>query len=154
MFDIMQIRTDVQEHIFDIHGGKNMYSTAKVTRMNDSQYRIYKRSLKRVREARRKFVRIMLGLCLMMMLSVSLGVIHSNAHGADIEGDYKYYTTIKLDKGDTLWELANTYGANEYYKNNKAYINEVININNLKSATDIRAGQIIIIPYYSSEFIY
>ena len=55
----------------------------------------------------------------------------------------KYYVSITIEPGDTLWSIAED-------KNIKEYINEVRSINSLTS-TDITAGRHIVIPRYTKE---
>lgn len=64
---------------------------------------------------------------------------------------YKYYTTICLESGTTLWDIANEYAGLEY-DDPRTYIQEVININHLSSADFIKSGETICIPYYSEEY--
>ena len=53
------------------------------------------------------------------------------------------YAEIKVVYGDTLWELAKTYG--DQSKDVRQVVYEICNINNIK-AEDLRAGQTILIP--------
>ena len=64
---------------------------------------------------------------------------------------YKYYKNIQIQKGDTLWSIANEY-ADEHYKSKNEYVQEVKRMNNLTS-DHIKSGYYLIIPYYSSEFV-
>ena len=63
---------------------------------------------------------------------------------------YKYYTTIQVEKGDSLWKIARTYITDDYTDLN-AYIREVREINRLTD-DQIRYGQYITIPYYSDQY--
>ncbi len=65
---------------------------------------------------------------------------------------YKYYKSIEIEKGDTLWSIASEYMDEEHYKNKTEYIREVKQINSLGS-DKIISGRHIIIPYYSYEFL-
>mgnify|MGYP001052396244 CR=1 FL=1 len=60
---------------------------------------------------------------------------------------YKYYTSIKIDNGDTLWSIAEKYISNEY-ESIYDYIRELKQMNNL-SSDNIIAGQNITVAYYS-----
>lgn len=64
---------------------------------------------------------------------------------------YKYYTCIKVSRGETLWDIADEY-ITEEYKDKRDYIDEVIKINQLTSDW-LPYGDIIVVPYYSSELI-
>lgn len=66
------------------------------------------------------------------------------------EARYKYYTSIQLHSGDTLWSIAETYMTDEY-EDIYEYIDEVMEINHLGSDY-LQAGSKLCVPYYSSEF--
>lgn len=62
---------------------------------------------------------------------------------------YKYYTSIRVSSGDTLWDIANEYRTEEY-SSIFSYISEVRKINHLKS-NQITDGMYLCVPYYSVE---
>lgn len=62
---------------------------------------------------------------------------------------YKYYTSIQVQPGDTLWGIAQQYTANTNVKVSD-YIDEVRNMNHLPDDT-ITSGKHIVISYYSAE---
>lgn len=59
----------------------------------------------------------------------------------------KYYTSIKIEEGDTLWSIEKRYNIGKISKS-KEYIQDLKNINGLKSDT-IHSGQYLIVAYYS-----
>lgn len=61
----------------------------------------------------------------------------------------KYFTTVQIESGDTLWDIAQDYISPEY-ASIQDYIDEVESINHI-SEDDITAGCYITIPYYSEE---
>ena len=65
---------------------------------------------------------------------------------------YKYYTSVEVHDGDTLWDLAqlHTHGIKE--TTIETYIKEVKRLNHLKSDI-IYADAYLTIPYYKTEFI-
>lgn len=69
------------------------------------------------------------------------------AEGNNNKAFSKYYTSIQVKSGDTLWGYARQYGNRQYYKNSKEYVKEVMAINSLRNDT-ITAGQHLILPYY------
>lgn len=60
----------------------------------------------------------------------------------------KYYTSILIQDGDSLWSIAEQYRSEEY-SSLQDYIHEVVEINGLTSET-IYSGQYLTIPYYES----
>lgn len=69
----------------------------------------------------------------------------------DKEASYKYYTSITVEKDDTLWSIASEYISSEYDEI-EDYITEVRNLNHLYN-DGIRAGECLTIPYYASEIL-
>lgn len=61
----------------------------------------------------------------------------------------KYYTTIEIESGDTLWSIAQEYRTSEY-RSLQAYIDEVKQINGL-AGDNITTGCYLTVPYYAVE---
>lgn len=80
----------------------------------------------------------------------SMIILPKNATAVDSIDDivYKYYITMEIQPGDSLWSIAEEY---KYNQDSKDYIKEVKHINHLYS-NQIIAGQKITIPYYSTIF--
>jgi nucleoid-associated protein YgaU len=132
--------------------GYIMRNGKRVTEMNDREYRIYKRNLRRQQEIRRRTAVLAATFFLVLLTAVSYSSIKSNAgNGNDMK--FKYYTAITVQSGDTLWSIADDYIDYSEYKNKEAYIAEVKSINRLDDTADIRSGQKLTVPYYSSEFV-
>lgn len=88
-----------------------------------------------------------------IIFSVLLGssiIAAGKSKASDEYTSFKYYTSIEVEKGDTLWSIANEYMSAEY-DSVQAYIDEVKELNRL-GADDIHSGQYLMIPYYSAEF--
>ena len=82
------------------------------------------------------------------VLVLSLVIVFScfaDAHN----NQQKYYTSICIESGQTLWDISGIYCTAEY-KDRDAYINEVMRLNHLTS-TEIHSGSYLILPYYDSE---
>lgn len=90
-------------------------------------------------------------LSLVLIATLSLGCfrIWSQAQAKDEVQLYKYYTSIEVEYGDTMWDIASRYCSRPYNDYN-AYINEVMRINRMLEP-EIKAGNTLIVPYYSSE---
>lgn len=125
----------------------------KITAMSDRELRSYKRMLRLRRERRRRCMTalgiVLATLCVVCFCSMSYGALKSKASSG-----FKYYTSVTVAAGETLWELADSYVDYDYYKNKSSYIAEVQQINHLDEQGSITAGQVLILPYYSAEYIY
>ena len=63
---------------------------------------------------------------------------------------YKYYTSIDIEKNDTLWSIASEYNTNS--TDSASYIREIMELNQMNSDC-IYQGQHLIIYYYSDEVL-
>lgn len=115
----------------------------------NSEYRKQKNKVKRLRHFRRQCFLVLLTVLLILFLTVSYHAILSKATtGENIS--YKYYTSIEIAYGDSLWSIADKY-AGEEYDSAEDYVHEVMKINHLQEEVLI-AGQYLVVPYYSTEF--
>lgn len=107
----------------------------------------------RARRKRVKRIRntVTVGTLLFLLLigTFALTAKTASADGAENKR-FKYYTSITVNDGDTLWAIADAHMSKEY-KTINAYIKEVQTINHL-SGTDIISGNSLVIPYYSDEY--
>lgn len=115
-----------------------------------SEYRIERNRARRLRLFRRQCILVILTVVLVLFLTISYHAIVSKATSANEEVSYKYYKSIEISTGDSLWSIAETY-AGEEYASAQNYIDEVKLINHM-SDDSLTAGQYLIVPYYSTEF--
>ena len=93
--------------------------------------------------------RIVILLCLSIVV-VLVSIIFfrtTNAQAAPAQATSKYYTSIQIETGDTLWTIAAEHITPDYPNMNE-YIQEVCSINHI-SKDEIHAGQYLVIPYYA-----
>ena len=79
------------------------------------------------------FIALFLGLSITFIMTVVI------SNTISTEEDYQ----IKIEQGDSLWELADKFGSDEH---KEVWINKVIVMNNLQSS-HIEAGDTLIIPH-------
>lgn len=87
---------------------------------------------------------VIVGICAMFF-----GGLKATAEKDTENTYYKYYTSIRVEEGDTLWELAGRYG-NETCQSTQEYIREIKRMNHLTEDT-IHAGKYLTVVYYSQE---
>lgn len=95
---------------------------------------------------------VILTLCI-ILCGVILGssiMSAGKSRASEESASFKYYTSIEIHQGDTLWSIACDYMGTEY-DSIQDYIDEVKELNQL-GPDDIHAGQYLMIPYYSNEF--
>ncbi len=71
----------------------------------------------------------------------------SRSHAAS--SNSKYFTSIEVHSGDTLWNIAEQYMTDDY-STKQEFVDEVIKLNHLSSDGNINSGCFIIVPYYSA----
>ena len=76
----------------------------------------------------------------------------SDAESDTFKPEYKYYTSVTVDAGSSLQETASEYYSSTHYANYDAYITEICNINSIHDSSKVYAGDILIVPYYSTEY--
>ena len=90
-----------------------------------------------------------------IILVVTLGILLGSSINAlassdkDISSYNKYYVSIRVESGDTLWTIADEY-VEGFNLSKTDYIQEVCQINGI-SEDNIKAGDHIVVPYYSQE---
>lgn len=118
----------------------------------DREQKNYYRKVRRQREIRRKFILAGIAVVLVLIFTLSYHVLISQANTGMEDVSYKYFTSIQIKAGDTLWSLADRYADEAHYASQDQYIAEVMEINHMTDK-DIYAGNYLIVPYYSAEFI-
>lgn len=101
---------------------------------------------------RKKVIQKIMSGILVAMLAVMFSLIVNssfvNAEDRNSQSEHeKYYKSIAIEYGDTLWGIAVEYKG-VHYESVYDYIDEVMQINNL--ITDrIHAGQYLTVPYFN-----
>lgn len=118
-----------------------------------SERRIRNNKRRRERELRRHIFLSVLTLCIAVAFAFCISSIDTAAKDSSETIEIKYYTSITVSNGDTLWAIAAEHmGEGEHYATVSEYIAEVMRMNNLDNET-LYAGQHLIIPYYSAEYV-
>lgn len=124
----------------------------KTAYIYDRDMRNHQRKLRRQREVRRTFIMAGIAIVLALIFALSYHTILSHANSEIEDIAYKYFTSVQVEPGDTLWKLAEKYADQEHYASRDQYIAEVMAMNHLNDEV-ISAGSYLILPYYSLEFI-
>lgn len=112
------------------------------------------KSTRRAARMRRRFLGrllVIVSVCT-IFLSAMMGFISSAQGNAEEEPvSYKYYKTIVIEPGDTLWDIAEEYCTDDY-ASLEDYIDALKEMNHLNGNT-IYAGERIMIAYQDTRFI-
>ena len=84
--------------------------------------------------------------CLSLLLFTG---IRTFAGTTDKAAVYKYYESVEIRSGDTIWELADSYLAGSGL-DKEEYVSEILRLNNIPNG-EIREGDTIVMVYYSTE---
>lgn len=92
---------------------------------------------------------LILVITLMFNIIVNGNFAKAEDHSVNTDsGCNKYFKSIVLEYGDTLWGIAAEYKGG-YYECSQDYIDEVMSINHL-TTDKIHAGQYLTVPYYET----
>lgn len=127
----------------------NTYQSITSVAASELRSRLLKQ--RRQRNLQRKYILLVATVFIILFVAFSFRSFISDAHEEDDIISFKYYTSIMVKYGESLWSIADAHMSPQY-SNHNDYIWEVAQINHLKS-NEIRAGQYLVIPYYSEEFI-
>ncbi len=120
-------------------------------RTEDTAYNITSERTERRRcPKRRLFLSGMALFFLIVIIGVKLNCFSVESDAIDVRTSYKYYTSVQVQDGDSLWSIADQYLTSEYCSH-ETYVQELIAINHL-SDTTIHAGKYLTVPYFSSEY--
>lgn len=103
-------------------------------------------------QVRRNICILILSIAAAVVLSAFLVSISTQASELEHGTEYKYFKSIEVTKGDTLWSIAKENMDKNHYKSVSEYVNEIKIMNAMKSDS-IVSGSYIIIPYYSTELV-
>lgn len=97
--------------------------------------------------------RLLISIICITVFVFSLLLLNHKTEAANFSANsnaVKMYKSITVFSGDTLESISDEYMSNEYSSVNK-YINEVLSINGMNSATKLVVGNKIVIPYYINK---
>ena len=102
---------------------------------------------------KRRICRLSAGVAMILSVCMLSGSFFVSAHedADNTETVYKYYTSIEIQHGDTLWDIAESTMTSEY-DSVQEYVEVLKDMNNLES-DDIQAGQYLMIAYNDTEFL-
>lgn len=108
------------------------------------------KNIKRNRVVKRRIILTIMAMTVIITGGFVFGSIFSAAKNPATDmPQYKYYKSITIEKGDSLWSIAEEYRS-DACKNTQSYISELKQLNGLKSDT-IHEGQHLIISYYDTQ---
>ncbi len=118
-----------------------------------SEIRIRNNRIRRKRIFRRQVIAVSLLISLLIFVFVFLGTsFMSDAQSDDFVPQFKYYSAITVHSGDTITDIASAYYSVNNYDSLSEYISEICSLNHISDSNKLKAGEALIVPYYSSEY--
>lgn len=119
--------------------------------MKDTYYnRSIEKREKRKRQVRKNIILLILSTVMLSSFVVFFASISIQASDREHQVSYKYFKSIYISQGDTLWSIAEE-NMDEHYSDTREYIDEVKMMNSLTS-NQIVCGSYLIVPYFSTEY--
>ncbi|MBQ7841360.1 MAG: LysM peptidoglycan-binding domain-containing protein [Lachnospiraceae bacterium] len=117
----------------------------------ESERRIRFNRIRRKRQLRNRVIIA----ALILTVSIISGIIGcsfmSRAQDEHADISYKYYTSVMVEPGDTLYSIAAAY-TGDHYDSVYECLEEIRVMNNIHNIDKIRSGDYLIIPYFSKDF--
>ena len=110
----------------------------------------YKTLKKRSTPAVRKLSFTMITAIFVVIIALSVFSLSAKAKSTQGADDYKYYTSHMIMPGESLWFIAEENIDYDHYESIQDYIKEINFINGI-SDSELKIGDYILIPYFSSK---
>lgn len=123
--------------------------TSVRTYLTETDLRIMRSHKRRVAELKRNIFIFSLSVILFAILAILLFSTKSVASDGSETTLYKYYKSVQIETGDTLYGLADEY-LSDGYTSSQELINDIRYINNIDADSILIAGCYIIVPYYDT----
>ena len=109
------------------------------------------RHIRKRKILKRRIAVVMACICMFAAIGIlgSMVLTDAKAETDNHETVYKYYKSIEIKSGDTLWSIANEYKSEDC--TTQEYISEVKSLNGL-STDDIQDSHHLMIMYYDTEY--
>ena len=94
-------------------------------------------------------------LAIVILVFISLGILLGTSINAlasskaDVASYNKYYKSVRIESGDTLWTIADDY-ISDLNIDKQEYIAEICELNNI-CENEIHAGDYVVVAYYSQD---
>ena len=88
--------------------------------------------------------------CIVFTACVLCKSFSVSAQDQNEQNHYKYYKSVQIKSGDTLWSIAKEYKTGSY-ESTADYVKEIMSINGL-SSDNIQDSQYLTVVYYDKDF--
>ena len=107
---------------------------------------------KQQQERKKLLLMILMTILIVFGIGFGFGTLFTRAQEPEQDSAHKYFTSIEIEKGDTLWNIAGEYMDDTHYMSREDYLNEVMTINRMTNSKLV-SGHKLIVPYYSDDMM-
>ncbi len=119
--------------------------------MKDTYYnRALVKRERRKKQVRRNIIMLVLTTIVLSSFLIFFATMSTQASDMEHQVSYKYFKSVYITQGDTLWSIAEA-NMDNHYSSTREYIKEVKQMNSLTSDR-IECGSYLIVPYFSTEY--
>ena len=86
---------------------------------------------------------------LAVLVVIAVILISGRRVAADTPQGAPYYRSIRVEKGDSLWSIAQTYAPAADNQSLSAYVEDLRSINSLRRDAPLQVGQSLLVVYYA-----
>ena len=103
------------------------------------------------RDTVRKQKSLLFLIIFLLVMIIMLFMIRRHVLASETVSDCKYYRSITIYSGDTLYSIAVDHADELHYEDTDAYIRELRFINHMTAEDEVIPGNHLIIPYYTDD---
>ncbi|SEK34199.1 MULTISPECIES: LysM peptidoglycan-binding domain-containing protein [unclassified Butyrivibrio] len=104
-------------------------------------------------QLRRRVVTFCVSVSVIIFLALILSFsFKSDASSSDDHQQYRYYSSVSIASGDSVYSIAEKYMDDLHYRDINELAHDIASINRISTNTDLVAGSKIFVPYYD-DFI-
>ena len=105
---------------------------------------------RRERQLRRRIITFCVSASVIIFLALILSFsFRSDASGNADHTQYRYYQTVSVVSGDSVYSIAEEHMDNLHYRSVDELVYDIASINKISPKADLTAGTNLFVPYYS-----
>ena len=107
---------------------------------------------RREKQLRRRIITFCVSASLIIFLALILSFsFRSDASSSQEHKQYRYYTSVSVVSGDSIYSIAEEYMDNLHYRDVDELVYDIASINRISTKADLTAGTSIFVPYYDDN---
>ncbi|WP_029321364.1 LysM peptidoglycan-binding domain-containing protein [Butyrivibrio sp. AE3004] len=100
------------------------------------------------------FKRRLITICVLASIMISIFLFLSYSFNSDASNNtnnkqYRYYASVSICNGDSVWSIAEEHMDDLHYRNTREFVTDIAHINQISPDAKLKEGTNIIVPYYA-----